>query len=67
MTHVIFRPTEVDSLLGDSTKAKQKLGWKNKTSFEDMIREMIENDVNIAKRDKLIKENGFKIPNFNEE
>ena len=62
-----FRPTEVDSLLGDSTKAKQKLGWKNKISFDDMIREMIDNDINIAKRDKLIKENGFKIPNFNEE
>ena len=61
-----FRPTEVDSLLGDSTKAKQKLGWENKISFDDMVREMVENDVNIAKRDKLIKEHGFKIPNFNE-
>jgi GDPmannose 4,6-dehydratase len=61
-----FRPTEVDSLLGDSTKAKQKLGWENKISFDDMVREMIENDVNIAKRDKLIREHGFKAPNFNE-
>jgi GDPmannose 4,6-dehydratase len=54
-----FRPTEVETLLGDSTKAKEKLGWKPKITFEEMISEMMENDINIAKRDILVMKHGF--------
>ena len=61
-----FRPTEVETLLGDPTKAKEKLGWEPKITLEEMVHEMMENDINIAKRDSLIKEHGYKINNFNE-
>ncbi len=61
-----FRPTEVESLLGDPTKAREKLGWKTKITLEEMVKEMMENDINVAKRDSLVKKHGFKIPNFNE-
>jgi GDPmannose 4,6-dehydratase len=61
-----FRPTEVDSLLGDFTKAKEKLGWRPKIIFKDMVHEMMENDIKIAKRDALVKKHGFKTPDFNE-
>jgi len=54
-----FRPTEVETLLGDPTKAQQKLGWKPKTSLKELINEMMENDINLAKRDSLLKESGF--------
>ena len=61
-----FRPTEVETLLGDSSKAKNKLGWEPKITLEKMVNEMMENDINIARRDSLVKERGFKVPNFNE-
>jgi GDPmannose 4,6-dehydratase len=61
-----FRPTEVDQLLGDSSKAREKLGWSPKITIEEMIHEMMENDINIAKRDSLLKEYGFKAQDFNE-
>ena len=61
-----FRPTEVDSLLGDFSKARDKLGWSPKIIFKDMVHEMMENDINIAKRDALVKKHGFKTPDFNE-
>jgi GDPmannose 4,6-dehydratase len=61
-----FRPTEVETLLGDPSKAKSKLGWEPKTSLKEIVTEMMENDINIAKRDALVKEHGFKVPNFNE-
>ena len=61
-----FRPTEVEVLLGDPSKAKEKLGWKPKITFEEMVHEMMESDINIAKRDSLVKRYGFKAPNFNE-
>jgi GDPmannose 4,6-dehydratase len=56
-----FRPTEVDTLLGDSTKAKEKLGWEPKISFEEMIAEMVRTDLKEAKRDKLVQSNGFEL------
>ena len=55
-----YRPSEVESLLGDATKARKKLGWKPKISFDEMVSEMIENDLKIAKRDELIKKHGYK-------
>jgi len=61
-----FRATEVDNLLGDPSKAKKKLGWEPKITFEDMVYEMMRNDLNIAKRDSLVKEHGFKAPDYNE-
>lgn len=54
-----FRPTEVETLLGDPTKAKEKLGWTPTTSFEELVREMIESDYSAAKRDSLVKLAGF--------
>ena len=44
-----FRPTEVDLLLGDPTKAKNKLGWVSKTSFDDLVKEMVEEDIKMVK------------------
>ena len=54
-----FRPTEVDSLLGDSTKAKNKLGWEPSITLENLVSEMIENDQEIVSKKALLKENGF--------
>jgi GDPmannose 4,6-dehydratase len=56
-----FRPTEVDALLGDPSKAKEKLGWQPRISFEEMIAEMTAADLEAAKRDKLVADKGFKI------
>jgi GDPmannose 4,6-dehydratase len=56
-----FRPTEVESLLGDAAKAKEKLGWQSKTSFDELVKEMIENDLNLAKRDALVKRHGYNV------
>ena len=61
-----FRPTEVDNLLGDPKKVKDMLGWEPKITFEEMVDEMMENDINIAKRDALVKVHGFKVSNFHE-
>jgi len=54
-----FRPTEVETLLGDPTKARVKLGWTPTTTFEELVREMIEADYTAAKRDSLVKLAGF--------
>ena len=59
-----FRPTEVETLLGDPSKAKEKLDWEPKITFEEMVHEMMECDINIAKRDSLVKEHGFMAPDF---
>jgi GDPmannose 4,6-dehydratase len=56
-----FRPTEVETLLGDSTKAKAKLGWQAETSFAALVREMVNADRELARRDALIQEQGFKV------
>ncbi len=58
-----FRPTEVDQLLGDSSKAYKKLGWKPKTNLEGLISEMVDNDLNEAKKELLLKEKGFNVNN----
>jgi len=56
-----FRPTEVETLLGDPSKAKQRLGWKQKISFKQMIKEMVEHDLNESLRDAISKKSGFVI------
>ena len=61
-----FRPTEVETLLGDPTKAKEKLGWEPKITLKELINEMMENDITIARRDTFLKEHGFKASDFNE-
>lgn len=61
-----YRPTEVETLLGDPSKAKEKLGWQPKISFEELVSEMMESDINIAKRDSLVKKHGYKAPDYNE-
>ena len=61
-----FRPTEVETLLGDPSKAKQKLGWEPKITLEQMVHEMMENDLNIAKRDELIRQHGYETFDYNE-
>lgn len=61
-----FRPTEVETLLGDPSKAKEKLGWEPKITLEEMVHEMMEHDLNLAKRDALVKEHGFRAYDYNE-
>jgi len=56
-----FRPAEVESLLGDSTKAREKLGWKPKISFEELVKEMVQSDLEESKRDVHLVNGGFKI------
>lgn len=55
-----FRPTEVETLLGDPTKAKEKLGWTPKTTFGELVKEMVQADFAAANRDELVKSAGFK-------
>jgi len=54
-----FRPTEVETLLGDSTKAKEKLGWSPKITFKDLVKEMVEADLKEAEKDCLCKTKGY--------
>jgi GDPmannose 4,6-dehydratase len=54
-----FRPTEVETLLGDASKARSRLGWTPTTSFAQLVTEMIESDYASAKRDSLVKLAGF--------
>lgn len=55
-----FRPTEVGTLLGDASKAKEKLGWAPKVTFDELVAEMVREDLNSAERDELVKRNGYK-------
>lgn len=56
-----FRPAEVETLLGDASKARAKLGWEPKTSFEELVSEMVKADLEIAERDRLVHEAGYKV------
>jgi len=60
-----FRPTEVDTLLGDSSKGKEKLGWEPKVGFEDLVKEMVHADLEDAKKDELCQRAGFQVYNHN--
>lgn len=59
-----FRPTEVDLLLGDSTKAKTKLGWTPEFNIEDLVKEMMESDLVLMQKEHHLKEAGYKVLNF---
>jgi GDPmannose 4,6-dehydratase len=61
-----FRPTEVETLLGDSTKAREKLGWVPEISLAEMVAEMVRADLKIAERDELCKREGFTTFDYNE-
>jgi GDPmannose 4,6-dehydratase len=61
-----FRPSEVDTLLGDASKAKRELGWEATIGFDELVREMAAADLNAAKRDALITEHGYRADDFNE-
>ncbi|MCZ8255594.1 MAG: GDP-mannose 4,6-dehydratase [Polaromonas sp.] len=61
-----FRPTEVETLLGDPTKAREKLGWTPKITFAELVAEMVREDLKAAERDELIKHHGFKTMDYHE-
>jgi len=56
-----FRPTEVDLLLGDATKAREKLGWTPRYSLEALVREMMEHDLAEARKERYLRDGGYKI------
>jgi GDPmannose 4,6-dehydratase len=61
-----YRPTEVETLIGDPTKAREKLGWTPKTTFEELVAEMAREDLKSAERDELIKNHGFRAMDYHE-
>jgi GDPmannose 4,6-dehydratase len=61
-----FRPTEVETLLGDPTKAKEKLGWTPKITFQELVSEMMREDLKAAERDELVKRHGFSAYDYHE-
>ncbi len=61
-----FRPTEVDSLLGDASKAHAKLGWSPRIGFVEIVAEMVREDLKSAERDELVKRHGYSAYNFHE-
>jgi len=61
-----FRPTEVETLLGDATKARKILGWEAKTSFSELVAEMVARDRMLAERDAIAAKNGFEVHSSNE-
>jgi len=61
-----FRPTEVETLLGDATKAREKLGWQPKITFEKMVAEMVREDLKSAERDEVVKKHGYPAYSYHE-
>lgn len=61
-----FRPTEVETLLGDPAKAKAKLGWEPEVSLDDLVAEMVDHDLRLAKRDALVKKHGYEVQDYRE-
>jgi GDPmannose 4,6-dehydratase len=59
-----FRPTEVDLLLGDPTKANTKLGWQPEHNLASLVKDMVENDLKLASKEKYLKDGGFRIMNY---
>jgi GDPmannose 4,6-dehydratase len=59
-----FRPTEVETLLGDPAKAKQELGWEPKITFEQLVQEMVIEDLKLAERDQIVSQKGYKAYNY---
>jgi GDPmannose 4,6-dehydratase len=61
-----FRPTEVETLLGDPSKARTKLGWRPEVGFETLVQEMVDSDLQHARRDALMAREGFKTYKYHE-
>ncbi len=61
-----FRPTEVDILIGDASKANSKLGWKPEYTLKELVKEMMESDLQLMKRESFLKQGGFEILNYSE-
>jgi len=61
-----FRPTEVETLLGDPTKAKEKLGWQPKVTFRELVSEMVREDLKDAEKDQLCKREGYRVMRYHE-
>jgi len=61
-----FRPTEVETLLGDATKAREKLGWQPKITFKEMVAEMVREDLKSAERDEVVKKHGYPAYSYHE-
>ena len=61
-----YRPTEVETLLGDPSKAKEKLGWSPNVSFHELVAEMVNADLKIAQRDELVKNHGYEVTDNHE-
>jgi GDPmannose 4,6-dehydratase len=61
-----FRPTEVDLLLGDASKARERLGWSPRYSLQDLVRDMVAHDLREAKKDTHLKNGGYRVMNFHE-
>lgn len=61
-----YRPTEVNSLLGDASKARVELGWQPRIGFRELVREMTDEDLKIAKRDALVRKHGYSVLNHHE-
>jgi GDPmannose 4,6-dehydratase len=61
-----FRPTEVQTLLGDASKARRQLGWSPKIGFDELVAEMVREDLKIAERDELVRSHGYKTPDRRE-
>ena len=59
-----FRPTEVDLLIGDATKAYEKLGWKPEYELQDLVNDMMKSDINLMKKDSYLKEGGYTTLNY---
>jgi GDPmannose 4,6-dehydratase len=55
-----FRPAEVESLLGDAARAREKLGWQPRVDFESLVSEMVDADLQLAKRDHLMGTHGYR-------
>jgi GDPmannose 4,6-dehydratase len=61
-----FRPTEVETLLGDPSKARAKLGWRTRISFKELVAEMVRDDLKSAERDELVKRHGHRPYDYHE-
>jgi GDPmannose 4,6-dehydratase len=61
-----YRPAEVDTLLGNPTKAKEKLGWEPKVTFQELVSEMVRADLEAARRDELVKKHGYQAFDYHE-
>jgi len=59
-----FRPTEVDILVGDASKAKEKLGWEPEYDLQDLVKEMIQSDLKLVKKDKVLQDNGYNVEGY---